>query len=385
MAKSFSRPRILPQRGGLRLSDQQRKAATIWYNWYAGGGGAQVPAPSSMIYDNITASQIRLFWSEVDDADSYVVEQDGVQVYEGTDTTVLIDSGISQNTSYVFRVKAVVDGKSSGWRQLVVTVPEFYNTSKINSTIPYVSTSARQTSLEPSSATADHAMSWSCWVKFLNESNLAAHTYVCSNVIPSTTSQQFGLLLVSSGHQSVSQRLRFILAGDTSTTNYIYIETAERLIKNRWYHVVVTYDGSEENTGFEIYVNGVRDVSPTRSGAGTYSGALDNSGLRFMLGSDQSSRQNPFLLRDLVVANAEFDQGDVNALFNNGTPPVVTGLDLYPDIIAHYPLSSDYSCSNNSALNITGTFQQQSAAINPQPKPIGMQRANVGNTRYLAF
>src|SRR5690606_21303694 len=38
MAKSFSHPRILPQRGGLRLSDQQRKAATIWYNWYAGGG-----------------------------------------------------------------------------------------------------------------------------------------------------------------------------------------------------------------------------------------------------------------------------------------------------------------------------------------------------------
>ena len=39
MAKSFSRPRVLPKRGGLRLSDQQRKAATIWYNWYAGGGG----------------------------------------------------------------------------------------------------------------------------------------------------------------------------------------------------------------------------------------------------------------------------------------------------------------------------------------------------------
>ena len=40
MAKSFSRPRVLPKRGGLRLSDQQRKAATIWYNWYAGGGGS---------------------------------------------------------------------------------------------------------------------------------------------------------------------------------------------------------------------------------------------------------------------------------------------------------------------------------------------------------
>jgi len=40
MAKSFSRPRVLPNRGGLRLSDQQRKAATIWYNWYAGGGQA---------------------------------------------------------------------------------------------------------------------------------------------------------------------------------------------------------------------------------------------------------------------------------------------------------------------------------------------------------
>src|SRR5690606_25416765 len=42
MAKSFSHPRILPQRGGLRLSDQQRKAATIWYNWYAGGGAPAI-------------------------------------------------------------------------------------------------------------------------------------------------------------------------------------------------------------------------------------------------------------------------------------------------------------------------------------------------------
>src|SRR5690606_16330150 len=48
MAKSFSRPRILPQRGGLRLSDQQRKAATIWYNWYAGGG-----APASSLLNGL--------------------------------------------------------------------------------------------------------------------------------------------------------------------------------------------------------------------------------------------------------------------------------------------------------------------------------------------
>lgn len=48
MAKSFSHPRILPQRGGLRLSDQQRRAATIWYNWYAGGG-----APASTLLDGL--------------------------------------------------------------------------------------------------------------------------------------------------------------------------------------------------------------------------------------------------------------------------------------------------------------------------------------------
>src|SRR5690606_4156169 len=42
MAKSFSRPRITTVRGGLRLSNQQRKAATIWYNWYAGGGAPAI-------------------------------------------------------------------------------------------------------------------------------------------------------------------------------------------------------------------------------------------------------------------------------------------------------------------------------------------------------
>lgn len=54
MAKSFSRPRVLPKRGGLRLSDQQRKAATIWYNHYSGGGGAQKYEPTdfpNLVFD----------------------------------------------------------------------------------------------------------------------------------------------------------------------------------------------------------------------------------------------------------------------------------------------------------------------------------------------
>src|SRR5690606_16918197 len=56
MAKSFSHPRILPQRGGLRLSDQKRKAATIWYNWYAGGGAPAPATPNSVSGRAIAAS-----------------------------------------------------------------------------------------------------------------------------------------------------------------------------------------------------------------------------------------------------------------------------------------------------------------------------------------
>lgn len=341
-------------------------------------------APSAIIYDNITASQVQLFWTRVADVDGYVVEKDGVEVYEGDNTTVVLNSGITQNTTYAFRVKTLKGSKESEWRTISVTVPQFFNCATINNVVPFVGTSERQTALEPSIATVDKPFSWSRWVRVSNVTALENNIYFDNCVIPGGVSQQWGLFMIASGNTTISDRLRFLLCSDTSNANIIFIQSEHRIPKNRWVHVVVTYDGSETNTGFEMYIDGVKETNPTRTQVGTYTGCLNNAALRFIVGSDQSGRKGSFNVKDIVIEDRVWTQSDVNELYNNGILPDITELSFFDDIVAYYPLDSDFSCANNSSLNLTGTFQQSVRAIRPV-KHLGYKKIEVTNSRYVAF
>src|SRR5690606_10972103 len=83
MAK-YSTPRILPQRGGLRLSDQQRKAATIWYNWYAGGG--------EIDYENLIIESLPNFWVR---ADAPTVDKAGNYTPAVVNSPTVVDEAIN--------------------------------------------------------------------------------------------------------------------------------------------------------------------------------------------------------------------------------------------------------------------------------------------------
>ena len=55
----------------------------------------------------------------------------------------------------------------------------------------------------------------------------------------------------------VNGKWQFILTGDNSPLNQIYVETTETFLSNLWYNLTFTYDGSEKAAGTRIYVNGV--------------------------------------------------------------------------------------------------------------------------------
>lgn len=96
----------------------------------------------------------------------------------------------------------------------------------------------------------------------------------------------------------------------TNVANSSYINTADQICQNRWYHAVITYDGSFH----KIYINGVLRLNQPTS----FSGFLQcNSELRF--GNWWSGGTLPYsgIMDDIRWYNRAINANEVLALFDN--------------------------------------------------------------------
>lgn len=339
-----------------------------------------------LIKDNATSTTVDLFWTYTSGG-TYTLQQDGVTIYTGT-TPSFQATSLTQGVTYAFQVKVSKSGFSdSSYGTLSVTIPTFYNVAAYGAASGYSALGSRQTSLEPSNAGVDRAQSWSAWIKFANVApgDVSAHVFNSSD--NSGTNQQYSLFQISADNNTVSNKLRFIMF--TNTSNLMYIQSASELTRNHWHHIVITYSGSEANTGLEMYINGVKETSPTRTTTGSYTGAYNSANLRFYVSNSISTRQFTGNIRDLALWDRALAQSDVDALYNAGVPVDVTGVSFYgADILAFYPLQANANCTNNATFNLTTTGTVSfsvSRAVRPITTPISFKRTTLGNTRYVAF
>ena len=70
--------------------------------------------------------------------------------------------------------------------------------------------------------------------------------------------------------------------------NTINVTSNVTFTDGNWYHYVLTYDGSEANTGLRLYQNGTRDAAASLGSAGTYTG-MSNTTSYLALGNVNSS------------------------------------------------------------------------------------------------
>jgi hypothetical protein len=260
----------------------------------------------------------------------------------------------------------------------------FFNVNQLS--IAQLST--RQTALEHGASGVDRAMTWSFWARPSNFVTDGALHILRISETASSTAQMTGIIIQDSSVDG--GKFRFTL--NTDASNFIYIQSAAPLKKNRWTHVMVTYDGTEANTGLEMYLNSVIESSPTRNLTGTYTGAYSSANLRFQIGRTQSvSPQTRYagFIRDIAFFDIEADQTQVNESFNGGIPKDVDELSFYSDIIAYWPLRSALTCLNSATFNLgdvgsTGIVYRQSF-ISPNRKTMSIKRAEPASTRYIAF
>lgn len=124
-----------------------------------------------------------------------------------------------------------------------------------------------------------------------------------------------------------------------------------------WHHHVITYDGSEANTGMIIYRNGV-DVSAARGGAGTYGGLRVDANAVLNLGvTEVSSTPSNFgdgnLDEVAIYKNRELTSGEVTSLYNSGVPNDVTVAISTTGLVGYYRMENNADDSHTSGNDLT--------------------------------
>jgi hypothetical protein len=195
--------------------------------------------------------------------------------------------------------------------------------------------------------------------------------------------------LVAQSSATFNQCLQFVLFGPSGSTS-IQILSSARFWRGRLTHITGTYDGSESQNGFKLYINAKEDTGATKVMGGVYTGAGNSAGFRMMLSSVFGSTAGRFAgrMRDLVLWNKALTQSKVTELYNNNVPIDASAVSFYgADVLANWPMRTDLTCLNNATFNfgsITG-ITHSTFPISSKYPFFGQFNAIPGNTRYLAF
>lgn len=243
--------------------------------------------------------------------------------------------------------------------------------------------STRQLALEPSVAGADRAMSWSGWI---NPHNVGTGLFRVFGVnVIATSFQQYSLNIQSQSQATLNQLLSFTIF-NTANTAHINIYSTNKLLRARWSHVVITYDGSETAAGLKMYLNGAEDTTANKFTTGTYTGAGNDAAYRMQTSCQPGSRFRG-KQRDFAIWNRVLTAGEVLTLYNGGVPYDVNTASFYASAIeAYWPLRTAATCLNNATFNFINTLMVSvSTPVGPLYQDISVFNAIPGNTAYVAF
>ena len=181
----------------------------------------------------------------------------------------------------------------------------------------------------------DKSFSASIWVRFTNLSQVQGLFGKAANT---STREYFATV-------STSGAISFQLA-DESTNHFISKTSPNNVVvANTWHHIVVTYDGSENHTGMNIYVDGVLTTTQSAATGGSYAG-LENLGSSLFVGLGMSASTLRYLKGDVAefaLWSKELTSFAVTALYHR------KGYDAYSSGFLNNPVRTIIKDNDNSS------------------------------------
>ncbi len=166
--------------------------------------------------------------------------------------------------------------------------------------------------------------SFSAWLKFSADNT---ERTILSNATGSNLGFQFRI--------TNSETVRLILI--QSGTVYFFQDSSV-LSVDTWHHIAATYDGSGDENGINLYIDGALDNS-TNGSAGSVSTITSSSPL--YIGRYYSGQFYEGNIDEVAIFNTALSSTNVASIYNSGTPTTITGA------VAHWRMGEDATFNTN--------------------------------------
>ena len=118
-----------------------------------------------------------------------------------------------------------------------------------------------------------------------------------------------------------TEQIRFGLYFNNSSTDYVEFDSVQTIPLNTWQHYVITYDGSQTATGFNMYIdnqllnttNGLATVTLTGSYGPVFAGVSP-----LYMARNNGTGYYEMHLDEFILYEKVIDAATVNHLYNNG-------------------------------------------------------------------
>lgn len=146
------------------------------------------------------------------------------------------------------------------------------------------------------------------WIKFANPVSIAEAIIVKGNNVNPSGDAGIKIFTTTAG------TLRF--RGSNGTTSEIDLLSISQVDDGNWHHVVCTYDGSVDNSGAKMYVDGALDVT---GGAAVTTGSMLNN-LALTIGAEtDGGRPLTAQMDNVLIWSRELSATEVTYLFRSRT------------------------------------------------------------------
>lgn len=163
-----------------------------------------------------------------------------------------------------------------------------------------------------------------------------------------------------------NNNIYFGLQHDVGAT-FIRKRSTQTIDRNVWKHVFVTYDGSENESGLNIYIDGILSDYASNS-SGSYTG-MTNGTAPFTIGSDLANGADMSNLdgrvANVAIFNDELSASEVRELYLNGYVDT-----SHEDLVSYWPLNGD---DNDIAGSNNGTCTDCPTYIDSIDAPIDIE------------
>lgn len=193
---------------------------------------------------------------------------------------------------------------------------------------------------------SDEPFSVSAWVK---RGAISSNHIIASKMLSSGTFRGWWLHF-----EGTNNAISFMLRSDNATTNQLFTETDSAFTNTSvWYHIVITYDGSETAAGVNIYVDAVdKALTPVND---TLSATTLNSTSASIGSRNCDSRFYKGLIDEVVVWAEELSANDVSDLWSSGNGRYVDPGDTWP------------TDGGNIGTNLVAVWHHDESVMNSAP------------------